>query len=65
MTPEDTHRVIVTAQRAFRLGVALDTMRADLAAWDETGEAAPFAHGSALAESAREMFAALDEGLPE
>jgi hypothetical protein len=61
--PEDVHRTIEIASRAHRLGNALKQLRADLAEWDETGEAAPFAHGGALAESARELFAALDEDL--
>lgn len=64
MNPDDVHAVIEVASKAHRLGTALKRLRADLAAWDETGEAAPFAHGGALAESARELFAALDEDMP-
>lgn len=60
---EDVHRTIELASRAHRLGEALKSLRADLAAWDATGESAPYAHGGALAESARELFAALDEDL--
>ena len=59
MSPEDTHRVIETAQAAYRLGRALADLREHFTAYD----AAPgTATAAALARSAGYLLAILDEG---